>query len=224
MSAWIIRAPAGARGALSRLRQVGASSWRRRIARSPQTGQTATSTPVRRSSCCCQPLSSGFGFGGRPGQDRFAQGHHLLPVAVGEQPVVADADEAVRQDVEEEAAQRSCISLPCPAGRISLRKPIGRGWRGWSRKSKTRRRLRGRAVKNLLGAKALLAQHPHTRPERCKTSPAPFVHAVSRELKKLLWEGYAWFVAEFRNAAEKLRAGSPGARFPAGSFPPACPT
>ena len=83
---------------------------------------------------------------------------------------------------------------------------------------------RQRAGKNLLGAKALLAQHPHTRPERCKTSPAPFVHAVSRELKKLLWEGYAWFVAEFRNAAEKLRAGSPGARFPAGSFPPACPT
>ena len=82
---------------------------------------------------------------------------------------------------------------------------------------------RQRAGKNLLGAKAILAQHPHTRPERCKKSPVPFVHAVSRELKKLLWEGYAWFVAEFRNAAEKLRAGSPGARFPAGSFPPALP-
>ena len=45
---------------------------------------------------------------------------------------------------------------------------------------------RQRAGKNLLGAKAILAQHPHTRPERCKKSPAPFVHAVSRELKKLL--------------------------------------
>jgi hypothetical protein len=82
---------------------------------------------------------------------------------------------------------------------------------------------RQRTGKNPLGAKAILAQHPHTRPERCKKSPAPFVHSVSREMKRLLWEGYAWFVAEFRNAAEKLRAGNPAARFPAGSFPPALP-
>jgi REP element-mobilizing transposase RayT len=82
---------------------------------------------------------------------------------------------------------------------------------------------RQRAGKHSLGARAILAQHPHTRPEKCKKSPAPFVHAVSREMKKLLWEGYVWFVAEFRNAAEKLRVGNPGARFPAGSFPPALP-
>jgi hypothetical protein len=82
---------------------------------------------------------------------------------------------------------------------------------------------RQRAGKNLLGAKAILGSASPHRPERCKKSAAPSVHAVSRELKKLLWEGYAWYVAEFRNAAEKLRAGSPGARFPAGSFPSALP-
>lgn len=33
---------------------------------------------------------------------------------------------------------------------------------------------------------------------------------------RLLWGGYAWFVAEFRTAAERLRAGDHKAHFPAG--------
>jgi len=36
-----------------------------------------------------------------------------------------------------------------------------------------------------------------------------------------LYEAYAWFVAAFRDASEKLRAGDRAARFPPGSFPPA---
>jgi hypothetical protein len=38
-----------------------------------------------------------------------------------------------------------------------------------------------------------------------------------------LYEGYAWFVAAFRQAAEKLKAGDRSAAFPTGSFPPALP-
>jgi len=40
---------------------------------------------------------------------------------------------------------------------------------------------------------------------------------------RALYEGYAWFVLEFRSAAEKLRDGDRAAPFPRGSFPPALP-
>jgi REP element-mobilizing transposase RayT len=74
-----------------------------------------------------------------------------------------------------------------------------------------------------LGVSAILGQHPHDRPQRSKKSPAPFVHAVSRQIRRELYEAYRGFVAAYRTAAEKLRAGDPTARFPAGSFPPALP-
>ena len=45
---------------------------------------------------------------------------------------------------------------------------------------------RRRTGKSPLGARAILDQDPCTRPETCKKSPAPFVHAVSREIRKLL--------------------------------------
>jgi hypothetical protein len=38
-----------------------------------------------------------------------------------------------------------------------------------------------------------------------------------------MWEAYGWFVAAFREAAEKLKAGDRNAAFPPGSFPPAMP-
>jgi hypothetical protein len=44
-----------------------------------------------------------------------------------------------------------------------------------------------------LGAKAIQAQHPHTRAERVKKSPAPRVHAVRREVRRRLCEAYSWF-------------------------------
>ncbi|MFY9820716.1 MAG: hypothetical protein WAM82_05000 [Thermoanaerobaculia bacterium] len=43
------------------------------------------------------------------------------------------------------------------------------------------------------------------------------------EIRRELYEAYRWFVAAYRTAAEKLGAGDPTARFPAGSFPPALP-
>ena len=46
---------------------------------------------------------------------------------------------------------------------------------------------------------------------------------MSARVRDELWEGYRWFVAAFRDAAEKLRAGDRNAAFPAGSFPPALP-
>jgi REP element-mobilizing transposase RayT len=74
-----------------------------------------------------------------------------------------------------------------------------------------------------LGRKAILAQHPHHCPEEVKKSPAPRIHAASQAVRRCFYEAYSWFVAAFRDAAAKLRAGDRMASFPAGSFPPALP-
>ncbi len=74
-----------------------------------------------------------------------------------------------------------------------------------------------------LGPEAILAQHPHSRPKKVKRSPAPRFHAASKDRRRELYEGYAWFVAAFRSAAEKLKAGDPAPPFPRGCFPPALP-
>jgi REP element-mobilizing transposase RayT len=74
-----------------------------------------------------------------------------------------------------------------------------------------------------LGVAAILGQHPHHRPRHLKKSPAPLFHTISQVVRRELYEGYAWFVAAFREAAEKLKAGDRSAAFPAGSFPPALP-
>jgi hypothetical protein len=71
-----------------------------------------------------------------------------------------------------------------------------------------------------LGVEAVLTQDPHSRPKRSKKSPAPRFHTWSRGARWALYEAYGLFVAAFRDAAEKLRAGDRMARFPAGSFPP----
>ena len=72
-----------------------------------------------------------------------------------------------------------------------------------------------------LGPVAILGRHPHDRPKNPKRSPAPLFHAASARVRRELWEAYRLFVAAFRGAAEKLRAGDRNAAFPAGSFPPA---
>ncbi len=74
-----------------------------------------------------------------------------------------------------------------------------------------------------LGVAAVLGQHPHNRPRHLKKSPAPLFHAISQTVRRELYEGYAGFVAAFRQAAEKLKAGDRSAAFPTGSFPPALP-
>jgi hypothetical protein len=74
-----------------------------------------------------------------------------------------------------------------------------------------------------LGAEQVQAQEPETRPETLDKSPAPFIHAATKKARKLLYEAYAWFVAAYREAADKLRKGDHGAAFPPGSFPPHLP-
>ena len=56
-----------------------------------------------------------------------------------------------------------------------------------------------------------------------KKSPAPACHAASKEARKNFWESCSAFVAGFREAAEKLKAGEWPVRVPLGSFPPGLP-
>ncbi len=74
-----------------------------------------------------------------------------------------------------------------------------------------------------LGRRAIVKANPHSRPKRSKKSPAPSFHAYSRKVRRRFYQGYAAFVASFREAAAKLRAGEYPCGFPEGSFPPAGP-
>ena len=73
-----------------------------------------------------------------------------------------------------------------------------------------------------LGVEAILRQDPHSLPHHTKKSPAPAVHAASKAARQAFWEAYSAFLAAFREAAEKLKEGDRSARFPVGSFLPAC--
>jgi len=83
-----------------------------------------------------------------------------------------------------------------------------------------KRELTGREP---LGPEAILSQQPHTRPEKIKKSPAPLFHAASKAARQALREAYGTFLAAFREAAERLKAGDRLARFPNGCFPPGLP-
>ena len=74
-----------------------------------------------------------------------------------------------------------------------------------------------------LGPDGVRAQNPETRPKKIKKSPTPFCHALRKTVRKALWEAYGLFVAAYREAAEKLRAGDRTVEFPPGSFPPRLP-
>jgi hypothetical protein len=74
-----------------------------------------------------------------------------------------------------------------------------------------------------LGPAAILAQNPQGQPSKTKKAPAPAVHAASLAVRRELRNAYFWFVATYRDAAEKLRAGERAPIFPAGCFPPALP-
>ncbi|HEX7184587.1 MAG TPA: transposase [Thermoanaerobaculia bacterium] len=72
------------------------------------------------------------------------------------------------------------------------------------------------------GPAAVCAKHPHDRPNKLKKSPAPLFHAATRRVRNELYQMYAAFVAAFRDAAEKLRAGDLTAAFPPGASHPLC--
>src|SRR5687767_6732984 len=61
------------------------------------------------------------------------------------------------------------------------------------------RKLTGREP---LGPEAILSQHPQTRPEKLKKSPAPLFHAASKEARQGLRAAYSLFLAAFREGAE----------------------
>jgi putative transposase len=88
--------------------------------------------------------------------------------------------------------------------------------------SETAARRKRTGVKPL-GVAAVLAQNPLQRPKKTKKSPAPAFHAASKAVRRELRDAYALFVAAYRAAAEKLRAGIRDVVFPRGSFPPALP-
>jgi hypothetical protein len=74
-----------------------------------------------------------------------------------------------------------------------------------------------------LGPAGVRAQNPETRPKKIKRSSAPFCHALRKKVRMALWEAYGYFVAAYREAAERLRAGDRTVEFPPGSFPPRLP-
>jgi hypothetical protein len=84
-------------------------------------------------------------------------------------------------------------------------------------------RARQQSGAKVLGAKAILAQDPLTRPNSVACSPAPLVHAATKAARKMFYAIYAEFVSAFRVAAEALRQGCRDVSFPASSFPPALP-
>lgn len=73
----------------------------------------------------------------------------------------------------------------------------------------------------VLGSARLQRQHPHTKPNPIKESPAPRFHAYAVAIRNALRDAYSAFEAAFRIASDKLRRGDRGALFPEGCFPPA---
>lgn len=71
--------------------------------------------------------------------------------------------------------------------------------------------------------RVFLRVHPHERPKKTKRSPAPLVHAATREVRQLFREAYAIFLEAYQDAAALLRGGVSGVQFPEGSFPPGLP-
>ena len=79
---------------------------------------------------------------------------------------------------------------------------------------------RKRTGREPLGAVTILRQHPHTCPNKSKKSPAPRFHAATKAVREALRKAYGFFLAAFREAAERLKGGDRSARFPNGCFPP----
>lgn len=71
--------------------------------------------------------------------------------------------------------------------------------------------------------KLLAAGRPTDRPRRSKRSPAPWFHCASKAVRLELKRAYGEFLAAYRQAAERLKAGELTAPFPDGCFPPPRP-
>ena len=58
-----------------------------------------------------------------------------------------------------------------------------------------------------MGVEAILRQDPHTRPSQTIEVAGPRLPCGEQEARKRFWEAHSAFVAAFRGAAEKLKAG-----------------
>jgi hypothetical protein len=72
-----------------------------------------------------------------------------------------------------------------------------------------------------IGPAAVQQQVPHDWPATTKKSAAPLFHAASKRVRKELYRAYSAFLAAYREASARWRAGDLTAVFPGGSFPPA---
>lgn len=68
---------------------------------------------------------------------------------------------------------------------------------------------------------AIRRQHPHDAPRTWQPRPAPRFHAFRTDHREALQQAYRAFLAAFRQATDRLRAGREEPHFPAGCFPPA---
>jgi hypothetical protein len=75
-----------------------------------------------------------------------------------------------------------------------------------------------------MGMKRVLSADPHDAPRtESESSPAPLVIAATREARQFFRDAYNAFVAQYRQAAERLKTGELNVTFPLGSFPPPRP-
>lgn len=90
---------------------------------------------------------------------------------------------------------------------------------------RARRRLEGTTLPGRkVCARQVLGQDPHEAPATSLTKrPRPRCHAASRQVRIEMTRTHRQFVAAFRTAAERLRAGERTVRFPQGCFPPRLP-
>ena len=101
------------------------------------------------------------------------------------------------------------------AGLTSLQRSIGSVWLPLSMTSRARRQPNSRrAACSLWASRPCSSKHPHTRPNRPKKSPASRFHAATKSAREALRKAYGLFLAAFREAAERLRAGDRNGEVP----------
>ena len=124
----------------------------------------------------------------------------------------------------EYATEETVVLDPLPCWRHlpieEVRRRVKDVIREMERDATAERRTTGKTV---LGVEAIMATDPHHRPAKLDRSPAPDFHARRKAVRQAMREAYAWVVAAYREAAERLRAGELRVRFPEGTFPPAQP-
>ena len=86
--------------------------------------------------------------------------------------------------------------------------------------TEARHRLDGTAP---LGAEAVLAADPHSKPENFKPSPQPWFHTFSKSSWHQMREAFLFILVAYREAADRLKQGVFAIRFPQNTFPPARP-